>query len=341
MRVLDCGIGQFLAERGGQEVICFGAGSYFEAMCHDIGGDIHIIAVLDNDPEKWGRVVSAGSVAAPLWSPRRAREIPGFDRSALLVTASAYAAIVDALNRDPMFDDVACYVYPLMKFKGLKPLGRMIQSAGRPLIPKVIHYGWFGGKPIPGHLLDIMDTWRRFCPDYEIVRWDEGNYDVKKNAYLREAYERKEWTFLNDYARIDIICQQGGIFLDTDVEALKSLDDLRYNAGFVGTEPIGGVNVGSGFGAARGFPAFCELLEAFDREYAQSEGVALKSNLGRETAFFCGKGFVPNGEYQVVADTAIFPFNVLSPKIRELGETVVTEATYCVHHFEGSWVKHS
>jgi hypothetical protein len=308
-------------------------------MCCDIGDDIHIIAVTDNDSEKWGRMITAGNTTVRVYPPFMIREILGFDRSVLLITASAYAEIENMLNYHPMFDDMVCYVYPSMKFKGLKPLGHIVKSADKPLIPKVIHYGWFGGNPIPGHLSNIMDTWRRFCPDFEILRWDESNYDVKKNAYVKKAYERKKWAFVMDYARIDIICRCGGIFLDTDVEVLKDLNDLRYNAGFVGTEPIGGVNMGSGFGSVKEFSTFCEILETFDREYSQSEHIVLKSNLGRETAFFCGKGFHPDSEYQVVADTAIFPFDVLSPKIRELEKTVITEASFCVHHFEGSWIK--
>lgn len=339
MKIVECGLDHFLEECKKRNVICFGAGNYFEAMCYDIGSTIQIIAAIDSNSQKWGKVISAGSVSVNIFSPSDIGEIPGAENAVLLVTASAYTAITDKLNNDPNFDDILCYVYPLMKFKSLLPLASIVKSAAVPLIPKVLHYGWFGGNPIPGHLLRIMETWKKYCPEYEIVRWDESTYDVKKNAYVKKAYEQKEWTFVNDYARIDIICQYGGIFLDTDVEVLKSLDDLCYNAGFIGAEPICGINAGSGFGAIKEFPAFCELLKAFDIEFSQSDDIELKSNLGRETAFFCGKGFIPNGEYQVVADTAIFPFNVLSPKIRELGTTVITGASFCNHHFNGSWIK--
>ena len=93
------------------------------------------------------------------------------------------------------------------------------------MIPKVIHYCWFGGQPLPESALKCIESWRRFCPDYEIKQWSEENYDVNKIQYIKEAYQEKKFAFVTDVARLDIIYSEGGIYLDTDVELIKSLDE--------------------------------------------------------------------------------------------------------------------
>ena len=102
------------------------------------------------------------------------------------------------------------------------------------MIPKKIHYCWFGGNPLPELAIRCIESWKKYCPDYEIIRWDESNYDVTKNKYMYQAYENKRWGFVPDYARLDIIYNYGGIYLDTDVELLNSLDDLLDQKCFLG-----------------------------------------------------------------------------------------------------------
>ena len=120
-------------------------------------------------------------------------------------------------------------------------------------IPKIIHYCWVGGKPKPQSVLYCIESWKRCCPDYEIREWNESNYDFTKNEYMRQAYEAKKWGFVPDYARLDIIYEYGGIYLDTDVEMLRSPDELLGQDGFMGFENTGDgeyfVNCGHGFGA--------------------------------------------------------------------------------------------
>ena len=91
-------------------------------------------------------------------------------------------------------------------------------------IPKKISYCWFGGNPLPEKITKCIESWKKYCPDYEIIRWDETNYDVNKIPFVRDAYKEKKWAFVSDYARLDIIYNQGGIYLDTDVELVKNID---------------------------------------------------------------------------------------------------------------------
>ena len=93
------------------------------------------------------------------------------------------------------------------------------------MIPKIIHYCWFGGKEKPKDVLDCIASWKKYCPDYKIIEWNETNYDVHKNQYMSDAYKERKWAFVSDYARIDVVYTYGGIYLDTDVEVIKPLNE--------------------------------------------------------------------------------------------------------------------
>ena len=129
---------------------------------------------------------------------------------------------------------------------------------------KKIHYCWFGGTEIPDKYKSWMESWERFCPDYEIIQWNEDNYDVSKNKYMFQAYSEKKWAFVPDYARLDIIYNHGGIYLDTDVEIIKNFDDLLYTKGFAGFESNDYVAFGLGFGAMKNLPIIKELRDMYD-----------------------------------------------------------------------------
>jgi mannosyltransferase OCH1-like enzyme len=139
-------------------------------------------------------------------------------------------------------------------------------------IPKIIHYCWFGRNPLPDDYRRYMDSWKTQCPDYEIVEWNEDNFDVTQNTYCREAYEAKKWAFVSDYARLAILCEYGGIYTDADVECLKPLDD------FLELEAFSGFNsptlISSGVMACQAnFLLYREFLEYYDeRHFIKKDG---------------------------------------------------------------------
>ena len=121
------------------------------------------------------------------------------------------------------------------------------------MIPKIIHYCWFGGNELPESVRKCIESWKKYCPDFVIKEWNESNYDVTKLPFMKDAYEAKKYAFVSDYARLDIIYQHGGIYLDTDVELIKPLDDrLLDTTCFMGMETPGTVATGLGFGAIKG-----------------------------------------------------------------------------------------
>ena len=133
------------------------------------------------------------------------------------------------------------------------------------MIPKMIHYCWFGGKPLPKDVLDCIKTWEKYCPDYEIKRWDESNFDVNSHPFMKAAYEAKAWAFVSDYARLKVIYDNGGIYLDTDVELLKKPDFLLENQCYIGIQqPESLCTTGLGFGAQKSSPVVQKMMECYD-----------------------------------------------------------------------------
>lgn len=104
------------------------------------------------------------------------------------------------------------------------------------MIPKIIHYIWFGGNPLPELAVKCIESWKKYCPDYEIMIWDERNFDVSVCAYTKEAYDAKKWAFVSDYVRLKALYEYGGIYMDTDVELVKSLDGFLHEKAFSGFE---------------------------------------------------------------------------------------------------------
>ena len=141
------------------------------------------------------------------------------------------------------------------------------------MIPKIIHYCWFGGNPLPPSAEKCIESWKKFCPDYEIRRWDESNYDITKNQYMQEAYQCKKWGFVPDYARLDIIYDHGGIYLDTDVEIIKTFDELLDCVAFGGVEQESPyVALGLGFGAEKGNDIIRQLRDKYDELHFMEDG---------------------------------------------------------------------
>lgn len=211
------------------------------------------------------------------------------------------------------------------------------------MIPKKIHYCWFGGGEIPEHDKKCIESWKRFCPDYEIIRWDESNYDVTKNRYMYEAYQAKKWGFVSDYARLDIIYEHGGIYLDTDVELLRSLDDLLENKAYMGFEQRGrAVNTGLGFGAEKHMPLIGEIRDAIYANRTFQRGVGDYDTTpcpAMSTAFLEEMGLKRNDQMQVIGGIRIYPSQYFAPLNSIDGMMDTTEITYSIHHYHASWLE--
>lgn len=207
------------------------------------------------------------------------------------------------------------------------------------MIPKKIHYIWFGGNSLSPLALRCIDSWRVQCPDYEIVRWDESNFDISQNRYCREAYEQGKWAFVSDYARLWVLVHEGGIYMDTDVELLRPLDPFLDEEAFSGFESEGSVPTGL-MASRKGFSLFARLLDDYaDRSFVLPDGsLNTTTNVVYITESCKRNGLVLNGEKQTVAGFTLYPKDYFCPKDYSSKKLEITPNTYAIHHFDGSWL---
>lgn len=207
------------------------------------------------------------------------------------------------------------------------------------MIPKIIHYCWFGGNPLPDSARRCIASWRRFCPDYEIIEWNESNYDVNKIPYMQQAYACRKWSFVSDYARLDIIYQHGGIYLDTDVELLRPLDSLRDYESFMGFENGGHVASGLGFGAAPGNAILREMMDLYEQlSFLREDGSAdLTPTPVFSTQVLLRHGLVQNNTRQQLDGMEIFPAEYFCPLNFRTGKKCLSRRSYSIHWYDSSW----
>ena len=137
-----------------------------------------------------------------------------------------------------------------------------LKSVGDFLIPPIIHYCWFGRSEMPMMVKECIESWKKFCPDYEIIRWDETNTNLNENDYIKEAYENGKWAFITDYIRLKVLYEHGGIYMDTDVQVCKTLDPFLIDSAFSGFENVHQIPTGI-MASEAGHPFLKKLLDYY------------------------------------------------------------------------------
>lgn len=208
-------------------------------------------------------------------------------------------------------------------------------------IPKTIHYCWFGHNPKPKLALKCMKSWKKYCPDYEIIEWNEDNFDISAcPLYVRQAYEAKKWAFVTDYVRLKVVYEHGGIYLDTDVELCKKLDQLLIYGAFFGFEDGIHVATGLGFGAEKGAQILLEMMQDYETiPFVLPDGTYdTKTCPVRNTEVLKRHGLVQNDTRQVLEeDVLILPSEYLCPLSYCTGKGKATKETISIHWFSASW----
>lgn len=215
------------------------------------------------------------------------------------------------------------------------------------MIPKVIHYCWFGGKPLPKDAERCIESWKKYLPDYDIKRWDETNFDVNIIPYTQEAYQKGKYAFVSDYARFWIIYHYGGIYFDTDVEVIASLDEIVNEGAFLGVECQNldqiTVNPGLGFGAEPQNAAIGDILKQYEKfHFINEDGSLCYKNIVEITSeYLLTQGMVNTDKCQKCAGFKIYPVDYFCPISFETRQLTITENTKTIHHFAESWVPRS
>jgi len=207
------------------------------------------------------------------------------------------------------------------------------------MIPKKIHYCWFGKNPLPELAKTCIASWKKFCPDYEIIEWNEDNFDVSCCDYVKEAYAAKKWAFVSDYARFQILYEHGGLYFDTDVEIIKPLDKLIEKGPFMGTENIMAVNPGLGLAASAGLPIYRVLLDAYHkRHFVKDDGTYnLLTVVDYTTEILKQHGLTKDNAIQLVGGVYVYPKQYFCPMDYISGKVTITDKTYTIHHYSASW----
>ena len=213
------------------------------------------------------------------------------------------------------------------------------------MIPHIIHYCWFGGRPLPKSALRCIASWKKWLPGYEIREWNEDNFDVNAHPYTREAYAAGKFAYVSDFARYKILEEYGGLYFDTDVEVIASLDDLLEKGAFMGMEKAFPPTVSSGLVMAvePKHPIIQKMLIYYDNQTNLSKDSMLKAGLVVRgmTEIFIHHGFIPEDCYQEVAQISIYPADYFDPMDNATGRVTLTPNTRTIHHYDRTWSNQS
>ncbi|MBD5179620.1 MAG: glycosyl transferase [Bacteroidales bacterium] len=214
------------------------------------------------------------------------------------------------------------------------------------MIPKKIHYCWFGRNPLPESAVKCIESWRKYLPDYEIIEWNEDNFDVNTIPYTAQAYAAKKYAFVSDYARFKILYEHGGLYFDTDVEVIRPMDDIIAAGPFMGYEidpkngMYGEVNPGLGLGALAGMEFYRRIVDEYgtlsflnpDGSLNQKTIVKYNSELLKEFGLCNTEGI------QSVAGMTIYPQEYFNPLNDATGKLEVTKNTRSIHWYTKTWL---
>lgn len=220
------------------------------------------------------------------------------------------------------------------------------------MIPKTIHYCWFGGNPLGETELKCINSWKEYLPDYRIIKWDESNFNINSCRYASEAYELRKWAFLSDYARFKILYEYGGLYFDTDVEIISSLNDIINQGPFLGIEfdkePFSSnkpdfyptVNPGLGMASNKCNEFYYEILRSYedDRFIYDDNSLNEETVVTRTTNLLRRYGLKPSSGIQNICGINIYPAEYFNPKNFLTGNIETTVNTRTIHHFSMSWL---
>ena len=203
------------------------------------------------------------------------------------------------------------------------------------MIPKTIHYCWFGRKPLPLLAKKCIASWKKYLPGYDIKEWNESNFDVNRFTYTKEAYEVRKFAFVTDYVRLYVLYHEGGIYMDTDVEVLKPLDRFLHHPAFSGFEGGGLIPTGIMASEKGGEWAKWQLSLYDGKHFTMDEG----TNVSMISNAMKAEGFIMNNQYQEFKQMFVtYPNEYFCPLISAGHKLHITPNTYCIHHFAGSWL---
>ena len=346
MKVLNAYYEKFIEYIKGRKLLCYGTGRMLDEMSEilmDLPNVCETIQLIDGDICKHGKKRKLFGRDYEISSLEDA--LLNNSNTVILITAGAITEILQVIkNKVP--EDIPIFSFLLMRKENyerelitVEDCDELIGKQGIEQIPRTIHYFWFGGKPIPEDYQMNIDTWYKWCPDYEVIRWDESNCDLNECEYIKEAYESARYGFVPDYFRLKVIYEHGGIYLDTDVKLLKPLDELLYLPAYAGFEDNDKVAFGVGFGAKPKFHILKEMYESYKKIHFVNQDGTLNTIASPtyQTDVLKKHGLVCNGRMQIVDGMTILPMNYLTVQSNHTGRQYITKNSVSIHQYAASW----
>ena len=297
----------------------------------------NVLCYIDNDVTKIGTEYQRGSFSCPIISLDDA--MMRYDNDVIiLITCVDYKSVYQQMaEKGCQFKDVISIDEITKNQLQVSDYDHIIKESETPLIPKKIHYAWLGGV-MPYELKKNVEHWKELCPDYEFFEWNDQNYDVTVNNYMKQAYERKIWGFVPDYMRLDVIYKQGGIYLDTDIEMIQRPDEMLYQHCFGCIDGSLTMNLGSGFGAVAGMDVIKQLRDCYDHvSFVMKDGTINNTPCMSYSYHVLEEyGFKVNDELQNVHGMNIYPM-IIQGGIQNIKIKKVTNKTFWVHYGCKSW----
>lgn len=340
MKFFNCSIGEALERLGRKRIVFFGSGSYLISLFYSELFRLkdNFAYIVDNNP---GGNFHFNRKELPVFHPDK---LKGDSGCVIILTSPIYMydmyMQLVGMNLD---DSFTCYAFPFMQQVSDKEpdpdLVREVTSCNKPVIPKIIHSFWFSGEEKPESYQRCLDTWSKVLTDYEIIEWNQENYDCSKHPFVKRAIEEKAWAFASDYTRLDVLSQYGGIYLDMDVELFKPFDDLLGNETIFAYSNNIQIDCAV-LGSKKDNPIIKKMLALYD-------GVTLPADRTEFSKFFqpafvkpllASYGIQMDGSLQQIEGATIFPKQFFMPQDHILFLPYEkTEHTYCNHLDNFGW----
>lgn len=349
MKFINCEYTQFVKNIQNKKIILFGASTgwdYHLSTIPELKKDVldKVDFIVDNNIALQGNECETAGNKYEIKSPEILKQ---YNDIAILITVRFryYEEICNQLISYNLGDNVTCYSLQLLyERQGSADNGCVLdyfKSHKTIQIPKKIHSFWFSGEEKPDIYKKCIESWHKFCPDYEIHEWNTNNYDINKNLYMKQAYKNRKWAFVSDYARLDVIYQYGGIYLDMDVELLNSIDKLLSASGFFCRQKDGTVDLGTGFGFAPKYALIKKLLNVYENlEFVKAnKELDILPQPSRLAPVFKNIGIERSHDSQIVNDII-----VLSDEYIKCGDDDLDSASFSadvlgIHWHNGGWLK--
>ena len=322
-----------------KRVYVYGAGRALESCIDIYLQETSVEGIVDSDPDKAGTVIDIENQHVKVIDKKQFVQFyhncTEKEEIVLFISSSVYAAdIVSELDQIEELDGLQCFLQVLVR----NTFGEHRDfefSDGQEIIPRKIHYIWIGGNSLPYEFQKNIESWKYYNPSYEIIRWDESNYDFRKNDYMRLAYDKGLYGFSSNYARLDILNQYGGIYLDTDVEAVSNLDMLLRDKTFFNMGCADRVNMGCGFGTVSHQKIIQDILNQFGN---CSENMTKRPFHNFIHPILKKYGFEIINFYQKINRIVLYPSDIMSPLTIEGMANNFSKNTVSIHRESGTWM---